>query len=194
QKWLALISDEDNAALTVVNDCVYGSDCRDGEMRISLLRSPAYSADTWEDKLVVAQDRFIPRQDQGERAFHLWINGGPMEDRMERIGREASARNEKPYVLPFCPPGSGQKTKAGLVVDGPAVELSAFKKAEDGNGLIVRLFEPTGKSRAVTLGLPAFGVRKKVRLGGFEVKTLRFSPRTKTWAETDLMERRLKIR
>ena len=192
QKWLALVSDEDDAALTVVNDCVYGSDFRDGEMRISLLRSPAYSADTWEDKLVVAQDRVIPRQDQGERAFRLWINGGRLEERMERIGREASARNEKPYVLPFCPAGSGRKAKAGLLVDGPAVELSAFKKAEDGNGLIVRLFEPTGKPRAVTLGLPAFGVRKKVRLGGFEVKTLRFSPRSKTWAETDLIERRLK--
>ncbi len=190
QKWLALLSDEDDAALTVVNDCVYGSDYRDGELRISLLRSPAYSADTWEDKLVVAQDRFIPRQDQGERSFHLWINGGPLEDRMERIGREALARNEKPYVLPFCPAGAGKKTKAGIVVDGPAVELSAFKKAEDGNDIVIRLFEPTGKSRTVTLGLPAFGVRRKVRLGGFEVKTIRFSPRSKKWAETDLMERR----
>ena len=194
QKWLALVSDDDGAAFTIVNDCVYGSDYRDGEMRISLLRSPAYSADTWEDKLVVAQDRIIPRQDQGERAFHFWINGGPLEDRMERIGREALARNEKPYVLPFCPAGAGKKTKAGLVVNGPAVEVSAFKKAEDGNDLIVRLFEPTGKSRSVTLGLPAFGVRKKVRLGGFEVKTLRFNPRSKNWAETDLMERRLKTR
>jgi alpha-mannosidase len=111
---------------------------------------------------------------------------------MERIGWEALARNEKPYVLPFCPPGSGKRPRAGIVLNGPAVELAAFKKAEDGDDLVVRLFEPTGIPRAVTLILPPFGARKKVRLRGFEVKTLRFSPRAKTWAETDLMERRFK--
>jgi alpha-mannosidase len=194
QKWVALVSEDDGAALTVVNDCVYGSDYQDGELRISLLRSPAYSADTWEDKLAVAQDRFIPRQDQGERLFHFWINGGPLEKRLEQIGREAMVKNEKPYVLPFCPAGAGRKTKAGIVLDGGAAELAAFKKSEEGNDLVIRLFEPTGKPRTVTIGLPAFGVRKKLRLGGFEVKTLRFSPRSKKWTETDLIERRLKAK
>jgi alpha-mannosidase len=192
QKWLALVSEKKGAAFTVINDCVYGSDYSRGELRISLLRSPAYSADTWEDKLAVAEDRFIPRQDQGERLFHFWVNGGPLAQRMERVGREALARNEKPYVLPFCPPGSGKRPRPGIVLDGPAVELAAFKKAEDGNDLVVRLFEPTGKPRTVSVALPAFGARRKVRLGGFEVKTLRFSPRPKKWAETDLMEKRLK--
>jgi alpha-mannosidase len=194
QKWVALVSEGDGAALTVVNDCVYGSDYKDGELRISLLRSPAYSADTWEDKLVVAQDRFIPRKDQGERLFHFWINGGPLEKRLEEIGREAVVKNEKPYVLPFCPAGAGRKTKAGIVLDGGVAELAAFKKSGEGNDLVIRLFEPTGKPRTVTLGLPVFGVRKKLRLGGFEVKTLRFSPRSKKWAETDLVERRLKAK
>jgi alpha-mannosidase len=189
QKWLALASEADGAALTVVNDCVHGSDFGDGELRISLLRSPAYAADTWEEKLAVAQDRFIPRQDQGERLFHLWINGGPLGDRLENVGREAALRNEKPYVLPFSPAGGGREAKPGVVLDGPAVELAAAKKSEDGNDLILRLFEPTGKPRSVAVRLPAFGAGKRVRLGGFEVKTLRFSPRTKTWRETDLLER-----
>ena len=189
QKWLALASEKDGAAFTVVNDCVHGSDYRDGELRISLLRSPAYAADTWEDRLAVARDRFIPRQDQGERLFRLWINGGPLVERLESVGREAALRNEKPYVLPFCPAGDGRKAKAGVVLDGAAVELAAFKKAEDGNDLVVRLFEPTGRPRATAVRLPAFGASKKVRLGGFEVKTLRFNPRTKTWRETDLLER-----
>jgi alpha-mannosidase len=192
QKWLALMSEKDGAAFTVVNDCVYGSDFCEGELRISLLRSPAYSADTWEDKLAVAEDRFIPRQDQGERLFHFWINGGPLAERMEKIDREALARNERPYVLPFCPSGDGKKAKAGVTLEGAAVELAAFKKSEDGNDLVIRLFEPTGKPRTVTLRLPAFAVRKQFRLGGFELKTLRFSPRSRTWAETDLIERRLK--
>jgi alpha-mannosidase len=160
-------------------------------LRLSLLRSPAYAADTWEDKLAVAEDRFIPRQDQGERLFHFWINGGPLDERLEEIDREALVRNERPYVLPFCPAGRGKKTRAGIIVDGPAVEVTAFKKSEDGNDIVVRLFEPTGKPRTATLRLPASGASKKVRLGGFEVRTLRFSPRSKKWADADLVERRL---
>jgi alpha-mannosidase len=190
QKWLALVSERDGAAVTVVNDGVHGSDFLDGELRLSLLRSPAYAADTWEGRLAVAQDRFIARQDQGERLFRFWVNGGGLEERLETVGREAAARNERPYVLPYCPPGTGRPAKAGLVVEGDAVELSAFKKSEDGRDLVVRLFEPTGKPRQVTLRLPAFGTRKRVRLCGFEAKTLRYSPRTKAWSETDLVERK----
>ena len=44
QKWLALVSDEDGAAMTVANDGVHGSDWSGGELRLSLLRSPAYAA------------------------------------------------------------------------------------------------------------------------------------------------------
>ena len=194
QKWLALISEKDGAAFTVVNDCVYGSDCLDGELRLSLLRSPAYAADTWEGKLAVAEDRFLPRQDQGERVFRFWINGGRLRDRPERVGREAAARNEKPYALPYCPPGTGKRAGAGLILEGAAVELSAFKKSESGGDVIIRLFEPAGRPREAALRLPGLGVRKKVRLGGFEVKTLRFSPRARKWSETDLVEKRPKRR
>jgi alpha-mannosidase len=190
QKWLAVVSEKADAALTVINDCIYGSDWSDGELRMSLLRSPAYSADTWEDKLVVAGDRFIPRQDQGERSFRFWLNGGRAVERMESIDREALVRNEKPYVLPFSPPGAGKKAKPGVTVSGKSVQVTAFKKSEAGNDLVIRLFEPTGRPRRTTLSLPAFGVRKDIRLARFEIKTLRFNPRTKAFVETDLLERR----
>ncbi|MBM3305166.1 MAG: alpha-mannosidase [Candidatus Aminicenantes bacterium] len=190
QKWLALVSEADGAALTVVNDGVYGSDFRDGELRLSLLRSPAYAADTWENKLAVARDRFVPRQDQGERLFRFWVHGGPLEERMERIGREAQVRNERPYALAYGPPGTGRKPKPALVLDGLAVECSALKRSEDGRDVVVRLFEPTGRDRAVTLRLPVFGVKKKIRMRGFEVRTFRFDRRSKRFVETDLLERR----
>jgi alpha-mannosidase len=191
QKWLALFSEEDGAAFTVINDGVHGSDFCCGELRLSLLRSPAYSADTWEGRLAVAEDRFIPRQDQGARRFRFWMSGGPLAERMERVGREALVRNETPCVLPFSPAGGGKRAKAAIILEGPAVELSAFKKSEDGDDLIIRLFEPTGTPRTVGVRLPVFDVRRKVRLGAFEVKTLRFNPRSRKWIETDLMERPL---
>ncbi len=192
QKWLALVSEQDGAALTVINDGVYGSDWSGGELRLSLLRSPAYAADTWEDRIAVAQDRFIPRQDTGERTFRFWLDGGPLDARMETVDREALVHNETPYVLAYFPPGGGKRALPGVVVDGEAVEVTAFKRSEDGRDVVVRLFEPTGKERTAVVKLPAFGAgaRIKVRLKGFELRTLRFDRRAKRFAETDLLERK----
>jgi alpha-mannosidase len=190
QKWLALVSEKDGTAMTVVNDGVHGSDWSGGELRLSLLRSPAYAADTWEDRLAVARDRFIPRQDTGERVFRFWLNGGPLGERMGTIDREALARNEAPYVLAYFPPGGKTRALPGAVVDGEAVEVTAFKKSEDGNDIIVRIFEPTGKAQTAVVKLPAFGASAKCRLKGFELKTLRFSRRTRKFSETDLLERK----
>jgi alpha-mannosidase len=192
QKWLALVSDKDGTAMTVVNDGVYGSDFSGGELRLSLLRSPAYAADTWEDRIAVAQDRFIPRQDTGERMFRFWLAGGPLAECSETIGREALVHNETPYVLAYFPPGGGKKALPGVVVDGEAVEVTAFKRSEDGNDIVIRLFEPTGKERAAVVKLPAFGAgaKVKVRLKGFELRTLRFNRRAKRFVETDLLERK----
>ena len=41
QKWLALVSDADGTALSVANDCVYGSDWNGAELRLSLSLSMA---------------------------------------------------------------------------------------------------------------------------------------------------------
>ena len=111
QKWLALVSETDGAALTLVNEGVYGSDWDGVELRQSLLRSPAYAADTWEDKLAVARDRFIPRQDMGERSFRFWLRGGPLKERLEAIDREALAHNED-ALRPRLLPSRGRKADA----------------------------------------------------------------------------------
>jgi alpha-mannosidase len=111
---------------------------------------------------------------------------------MEKIDREALVRNETPYVLAYFPPGGGKKALPGIVVDGDAVEVAAFKRSEDGRDVVVRLFEPTGSTRTAVVKLPAFGAgaRIKARLKGFELRTLRFDRRAKRFAEADLLERK----
>jgi len=190
QKWLALVSESDGAALTVANDGVYGSDWDGAELRLSLLRSPAYAADTWEDKLAVARDRFVARQDMGERTFRFWLNGGPLRERMDAIDREALAHNETPYVLAYSPPGGAKRAAPGIVVEGEAAVVTAFKRSEDGRDVVARLFEPTGRPRRVAVKLPALGARISFRLKGFEIKTLRYDRRRKEFVETDLLERK----
>ncbi len=190
QKWVAVVSDTDQAALTLVNDGLYGSDFAGGELRMTLLRSPAYSGHPIGQRPIVPQDRYTPRIDQGERLFRFWLSGGLAAERLARVGREAAAHNEKPMALSFFPSGSGKRPKPAAVLSDEVIELAALKKAQSGGDYIVRLFNPTDSRRGTTLSLPALGVKKKVWLDACEIKTFRVK-KAKGLIETDLLERPL---
>ncbi|MEW5901032.1 MAG: glycoside hydrolase family 38 C-terminal domain-containing protein, partial [Acidobacteriota bacterium] len=189
QKWVAVVAAEADAALTCINDGSYGSDFLDGELRLSLLRSPAYSADPGPSGPMVAQDRYVPRIDQGERVFRFWINGGSRSSRLTAVDREALAKNEKPFLLSFYPSGRGKRPQPFVLLSDEAAEIAALKRAEDGSDLIIRIFEPTGKKRTTTLSLPWASVKKNIVLRPFELKTLALSPKTRRFREVDLLER-----
>jgi alpha-mannosidase len=189
QRWVALVAEEEDACLTCINDGTYGCDMARGELRLSLLRAPAYAGHPTGQRPIVQQDRYTPRTDQGEHLFRFWLRGGSVADRLKRVGREAQARNERPFALTFAPPGTGHRPQAGITLSDQVIEVAAFKMAEEGNDVIVRLFEPTGEARAAVLALPPLGVRTRVKLSPFEVKTLRVSPRTGRVREVDLLEK-----
>ena len=154
QKWVAVVSDAKGGALTCINDGVYGSDFVGGKLRLTLLRSPAYSGHPIHDRPIVPQDRYTPRIDQGERVFRFWFNGGQMTERLTAVDREALVHNERPYALSFFPHGGGESPPAGLILSDNVVQITAFKQSEDGKGFIVRMFEPTGRPRTTTLTIP----------------------------------------
>jgi alpha-mannosidase len=187
-RWLACVSADGTRALTVVNDSTSGFDFAGSEIRISCLRSPAYAGhpvDDWTP--IVRQDRVESRVDQGEHLFRFWLAGGPAEQRLEAIDREATAHAETPMVLVAFPAGTGAPVVAGAILSDSVVQMPAMKLAEDGRCLIVRLFEPTGTARGTTLSIPALDVALDLRLSAFEVRTLAVDLATKTVLETDLL-------
>jgi alpha-mannosidase len=189
QKWLAVLSDDGRHAFTVVNDATYGCDFRKGELRLSMLRGPAHAAHpTGPDRPLVREDRLTPRLDRGEHVFRFWLNAGLRDERLTRVDREALAHAERPFALAYWPPGGGTLPADGPVLDDPAVQITAFKKAEEGDELIVRLFEPTGKSRSTTLSLPHLDLRHRVRLAPFEIRTLAIDPSSRRVRQVNLVE------
>jgi len=189
QQWVAVVSDSQDLALTCINDGTYGLDMQRGELRLSLLRSPAYAGHpTGPECTIVEQDRFTPRIDQGEHRFRFWLNAGPVTGRLRDIDREALVRNAPPMALTFFPPGGGQRPRAGALLSDRVVQVTAFKLAEDDEDLIIRLFEPTGRARTTTLSIPCAGARTRVKLAGCEVKTLRLDRRAGRFEEVDLLE------
>ncbi|MBI5093896.1 MAG: alpha-mannosidase [Candidatus Hydrogenedentes bacterium] len=189
QKWVAAYSMKDDKALTVINDGSYGSDCAEGEIRLSLLRSAAYAAHPIGERPLVLQDRYTERIDQGERLYRFWFTPGARADRLQRVDREALARNEVPFAISFNPSGHGVKPLPGVTLSDDVVQMTALKLAEASDHYVIRLFEPTGTPRSTTLRIPAANVEKKIQLGTFEIKTILFDSHTKTLRETDLLEK-----
>jgi alpha-mannosidase len=133
QKWVDL--SEGDYGVSLLNDCKYGHDIRDNVLRISLLRSP-----TMPD----------PLADQGEHHFVYSL--------LPHAGAWGTATIAAAYSLNdplLVAEGRGseeKKRQAGnasptsnlpslVSVDRPNVVVETIKQAEDGRGIIVRLYE-----------------------------------------------------
>jgi alpha-mannosidase len=187
QKWVGVWSADGQHALTCVNDGAYGSDFAGGELRLSLLRSPGYAGHPIFDRPVMAQDRFSPRIDQGERCLTFWINGGPARTRREQIDWEALGHNERPYALSFFPSGAGDAPPPAVKLRDPMIQMTAFKQACQSQDYVIRVFNPTGEPRSTVLEVVPLGIRQEIHLSGFEIKTLRVDAVRGTVGEVDLM-------
>jgi len=189
QKWTAVVSEHDDLALTTVNDGTYASSFTKGEMRITLLRSPAYAAHPIGDWPTVPDNMFRPRIDQGERLFTFWLNAGPVDERMHAVAREAQIHNEKPMIQWFSPSGRGIRSKPFALLPNRNVQITTIKQAENGKDWIIRLFEPTGKRQRTQLRIAIDKpFQKNLTLNPFEIKTLKVNINRRTVVEATLME------
>ncbi|MBI1297676.1 alpha-mannosidase [bacterium] len=139
QKWVDL--SEGDYGVSLLNDCKYGHDIKDNVMRISLLRAPT-SPD--------------PEADQGEHrfAYSLLPHRGRWD---ESTIREAYAINDPllaySVASPASTPSSQHRITASsfLSVDAPNVVIETVKRADDSDGVIVRLYETQRRRGNVTL-------------------------------------------
>ncbi len=135
QKWVDL--SEGDYGVSILNDCKYGHDIRDNIIRISLLRSP-----TMPD----------PEADQGEHQFSysLLPHTGNWDG---RTISSAYALND-PLLVYRAEQKSGVTDRRGtslVFADQPNIVIETIKRAEDGNGVIVRLYESQRCRGPVTL-------------------------------------------
>ncbi len=188
QKWVAVEGDTDNRCLTVINDRIYGCDHAEGELRLSLLRSPAYSGLRDTDRVVVPRDRYSPRIDQGEQVFHFWVNGGEVDARRQRVDHESLVHNEQPVALSFFPSGQGHLLESGVQLSDPRIQMSALRLDRKAKTLTIRLWESTGHPVTTTLSFPFFQRQFDLSLDGFEIKTVRLDVQSGELETIDLME------
>jgi alpha-mannosidase len=142
QKWVDL--SEGDYGVSLLNDCKYGHDIQDkapdgGVIRLTLLRSPTNPD---------------PEADQGHHEFTYSLLPHNGRWGVETMA-QAYALNDPLRVYAAEPPVSSftkPKSLPSLVsVDRPNVVIETVKQAEDGNGLIVRLYEAMRRRGTVTV-------------------------------------------
>jgi len=184
KRWVAATGS--GKSVLVFTDSGYGSDFSAGTIRLNLLRTAAYSAHPIQDRPLLPPDRAMPRIDRGVRHFSFRIETGS-PDILDNADRRGLERGEKPTAVSFFPGGSGRKAAAGCILEGSLV-VTAIKRAEIGDGWIVRLYDSTGSGASGILRFPALGLGPfQVSCGPWEVRTWKLTD-TGKFIQTDLLE------
>ena len=176
-KWADL--SEGDYGVSILNDCKYGYDILDSRMRITLLRAPT------------TPDRY------GDLGYHsftysyyphagTWQTGGTV--------KEAFALNCPLKAIPVCEKnGTLPEINSYINCDNDDIVIDAVKQAQDGNGIIVRVYQSrrVRGERTLTINLPfskayecnlmevdekeisVDGNKLKFNVTPFEVKTFR---------------------
>jgi len=140
---------EPGYGVALLNDGKYGHSAIDNVLGISLLRSPLYPD---------------PLSDEGEHRFTYSLFPHPGDWTEAGVAREAFSLNS-PLVVGG---GGGEPAGYGLVAtEGVELALGSLKRAEDGRGAILRLYEPHGKRGHATLRF-AFGAESVERVNLLE--------------------------
>lgn len=151
QQWCSACDGEGKGAV-VMNDGIYAGDCLSDRLRLTLLRSPAYSAHAWEERVYMPKDRFVPRMDQGERVFRFCLLLGNNDRLNQEVDRRALEFNERPYALQAFPAGSKKAVLPAIELDCSSMVLSSLRQAEGrSDSWMFRLFNPLGKAASTSI-------------------------------------------
>lgn len=86
----------------------------------------------------------------------------------------------------FMPSGNGEKTGPMLTISNPSVLVSAFNRAENGEGYTLRIYECAGKESSAIIDIPALSIHEKIALNPFELRTLHLDEKNHTLCAADI--------
>jgi alpha-mannosidase len=172
QDWVAVQGRAGDGDYTVglVNNSTYSYDCLQGLLRTVLIRSAPFAR---HDPHQVPHNDANAWQDQGrqERRFWLVRGRGPVGAlELDRLAEEMQTPAE--YVMDSAHEGTEARERSFLRLSPGNVWVLALKRAERGEGVVVRLQERAGRATEFAFECAALGVSHRARIGPWEIKTL----------------------
>ena len=183
QRWVDVSGGD--GGVSILNDGKYSSDVLDGEIGLTVLRSPIYA---WHDPFVPDDDGVYPYTDQGIQSFRYAILPHGGDWRGAGTVRRAMELNAEPMVVLETAHDGPMPPSASFVrCSAPGVVVAVVKRAEDGDGLVVRAHEAHGAATDGRIELPRWGIGWDTSFGAGELKTWRIESDGSV-RETDLLE------
>ncbi len=156
QQWVASETETGWGVACTTGDR-YSYDARGSVLRLTILRSPwvADHGRGW-----APGHAGFSHTDQGLHAFTIRLHPYAGTWSGADLPRRAQEQDGSPAILiDTCHPGPLPSRGSFCTVTGDGVMLSAVKRAEDGEGMILRLWESRGQETACTVAGPLLGRR-----------------------------------
>ncbi len=167
--------------LSLINDSKYGFDMkaqaggeRSGpalvDVRMTILRSPPYA---FHDPRPFVPGETYTFVDQGRQKLAYWVL--PHEGSWQDAGTVAAAHERNAPILSLATKPHGgilPSQWSAIVCPTLGVEIGALKAAEQGEDLVLRLHETSGRDRTARVEFPVWGQAFEVPIGHHEVKSL----------------------
>ena len=172
------------AGLAVLNDSRYGYDICQGELRLSVLRTPIYC---FHDPAKVDDRRRYEYTDQGVQSLVYSLLPHAGDWREGDVVRQAQQLNH-PCIVREEPAHKGKLPRqfSLAAVEEGSVVVEVIKQAEDSESLVVRAYETSGVETGALLSLHG-QEPQQLHFAPCEIKTLVLTEGK--LVETDLLER-----
>jgi alpha-mannosidase len=160
--------------VSILNNGKYSFDVADGEIGLTVLRSPVYAHhEPVEPQVVEADYTFM---DQGVQTFRYAIYPHQGDWRDAGTVRLAAEFNQLPEVIiETYHEGTLAQRMSFMRVDNEQIVISAVKQAEDSDDVIVRCYEAAGVRTRAQLEFTLWGKSIEAEFAPCEVKTFRIS-------------------
>lgn len=161
---------EEIYGLSILNDGKYGVDVKGNTINLTVLRSTIYAHHA---PFIPDLDEDYPIIDQGIQTFTYQLL--PHENSWEEAEtvKHALELNQKPQlIVETYHKGSLAQEDSFISIDQPNIILSALKKAENHDDLIIRLVETNNAETVAKVELKNWGRAMELHFGPMEIKTL----------------------
>lgn len=191
QQWAAVYGDarHGQAGLAVLNDGKYGCDLIDSQLRVTVLRSPPYA---YHEPHIIGSKQRYDWIDQGSQEFTLVLCPFVGHWSQAEIIHRARQLNMPPLIIAMhAHPGKLPAFLSLGSLEGNALELTALKPLEAGEGYLLRIADSLGKGGEATFVWQ--GEKFLLRCRSFEVNAYRLERRPEGWSiiPCDFLERPL---
>ena len=172
QDWVAVEgrAGGDDYTLGLLNDSTYSYDCLQGLLRTVLIRSAPFAR---HDPFQVPHNDAGAWQDQGRQERRFWLvrgKGAYMMLELDRLAEEMQTPAE--YVMESAHEGTEPRERSFFRLSPGTVSLLALKRAERGDGAIIRLQERAGRASEFAIESAPLGLSHAAQIRPWEIKTL----------------------